>query len=794
MTISRYPEWLNDVWAKSPDKGAGGKPETLAEHTWRTLQQLSAFVRLRPFLPESIGVPRLWHVLFWAAFLHDFGKAASGFQSVLHGQSKWPHRHEVLSLAFVNWIAAGFTSAELPWVVAAIVSHHKDAAEIDVLYPTTEDDDLDQITECMTGFREQDVKGLWRWLSELSPSWITELGLADCGVASPPFDSVVDPIGIVKKQGAQSIFNSLRTYRRAVRSMNDGAISVFDIIGIAVRGHILTADHSASAHADSPPKAEFTLEVILGPKALKSEDLYAHQRRASTTDGSILLVAPTGSGKTEAALLWAARQAGEKKHLPRLFYTLPYQASMNAMYQRLDSVFPGQVTLQHGRALLATYRMLMERSDYTPEHAAQQARWARNLARLNHPPVRVLSPYQILKGMYRLKGYEALLTDYHGAAFVFDEIHAYDVTRLAMILKTVQYLSQNYGARFIVMSATFPSLIKTRLREALGEPAEITANADLFRSFQRHQLNLLEGEILSDAALEQIEADARAGKSVLVVCNVVARAQTVYEELKSRLQDCSARVALLHGRFNLRDRLTKEQLVARSAGSNSKEREPVVLVATQVVEVSLDVDFDTIHSDPAPLEALIQRFGRVNRRRKQLGLATVNVYREPVDGQHVYDPVLVNRTIEILARENQKAIDENCIGAWLDEIYSGQVAEKWTEQYDHAAREFEDTCIRTLHPFHSDETLEDLFYRAFDGVEVLPWSLVDEYQRLKEDEPIRANELLVSISWGRYHALANEGLLLPRDVENQIPPVAQAPYSEEVGLTFEIVPDAGDDL
>ena len=71
---------------------------------------------------------------------------------------------------------------------------------------------------------------------------------------------------------------------------------------------------------------------------------------------------------------------------------------------------------------------------------------------------------------------------------------------------------------------------------------------------------------------------------------------------------------LLHGRFNMRDRSEKEQIIRNATGSKSDARRPIVLVATQAVEVSLDIDLDTIYTEPAPLEALVQRFGRINRR------------------------------------------------------------------------------------------------------------------------------------------------------------------------------------
>jgi CRISPR-associated endonuclease/helicase Cas3 len=101
------PAGLDHVWAKSPPPGSPDG-QTLVEHTWQVLSRLADLIRLRPALPALIGQPDLWHILFWAAFLHDFGKAAKGFQQVLRGRARrWPYRHEVLSLAFIEWLADG---------------------------------------------------------------------------------------------------------------------------------------------------------------------------------------------------------------------------------------------------------------------------------------------------------------------------------------------------------------------------------------------------------------------------------------------------------------------------------------------------------------------------------------------------------------------------------------------------------------------------------------------------------------------------------------------------------------
>lgn len=784
ISLHPWPEHLETVLlAKSAAKGAakdsGDPPESLARHTALVLTRLADFIRLRPNLPHQAGQPRLWHCLYWAALLHDFGKATPGFQAALRPggdptlKEQWRgQRHEVFSLAFLPWLGDGLSDDERLLVAAAILSHHRDAEEIQAMYNQSEQERLGNYLYAIPAAH---LAGLHAWLVTCGWAWAQQLGLDQYGVTAVaiapqptiPFDDTA----------VAAIQHGLRQYRKLVHKLQRQRQAESLIPLLALRGTLINADHSASAHAPALPALRLAAAGILTSRRLVADQLHQHQRAAAQTAGSALLIAPTGSGKTEAALLWAANQP----HAPRLFYTLPYQASMNAMQTRLCQTFGEQnVGLQHGRSLLALYQQLMERDDADPKTAIRQAQWRQNLNQLNYPPVRVFSPYQILKAMYRLKGYEAQLTDYHSALFIFDEIHAYEVTRLALILKTIAYLRCHYNARFFIMSATFPRLIKGWLQDALGEAATLTAAPNLFAAFQRHHIQLQEGELLQN--LHLVEAAARAGQSVLVACNLVANAQQAYDELQERLWDVAGiEIMLLHGRFHLRDRLQKEKAIQTYTGLNSPRQKPVLLIATQVVEVSLDIDLDTIYSEPAPLEALVQRFGRVNRTRRK-GLVPVHIFTQPQDGQHIYDQRLIQATLAILQRENGRPLDENAIGAWLDEIYDGELAQDWQKQFAQTAAEFTEVVVNTLRPFASaDPEFQERFNKLFDGTELLPADLQNEYYDMVEaGQTVAAQELLVPLSWGRYHALRQNGKVRWDD-ELKLP-VAIVPYSSERGL------------
>ncbi len=297
--------------------------------------------------------------------------------------------------------------------------------------------------------------------------------------------------------------------------------------------------------------------------------------------------------------------------------------------------------------------------------------------------------------------------------------------------------------------------------------------------------------------LDEIAAQARTGQAVLICCNTVDRVQAVWRGLGERLGS-QAHLIVLHSRLNGRDRQVRERRTEHACGLTSQARQPVVLVATQIVEVSLNIDLDTIYTDLAPLEALLQRFGRVNRGRRRAAdgqpvLAEVQVFRGPIPDKNLrpYDLRLLRGTLRLLEELDGQPIDEAAVGGWLDRVYESY-ADDYAEEWQRIYAEHADQCawlLRDLTAFRADTDLERQFYATFESVDVLPQRFAQEYLRLmNEQQYVAAHELLVSIPYWRYRMLNRAGRVRPGkrsdDPLEQVT-VVQTPYDDDLGLVFE---------
>jgi CRISPR-associated endonuclease/helicase Cas3 len=741
--------------------------ETIAFHTVSCLRAARALLQSLP-LPESQRHELQKDVLA-ALSIHDLGKAALGFQQMVQGaKTNWAgKRHEVLSASFGSTLPGMSPSA-----LMAVLTHHKSLPG-------------DGITHCDAGclpFEQLPLKDcvcpIWQemaneWLENrqlLAEEWRQICAaLQKEGVTSVPFELAtlsLDPAWLSRSSG-----------RRGQRK----AIPFSERLHAAlVRGLTITSDHLGSAHLEPRPIPDLKQFAVLKHMSRP------FQAVAAQTEGSAILRAPTGSGKTEAALLWA--QQNQMPH-GRLFYVLPYTASINAMYQRLgpgrDPNMPGtfgaeNVGVLHSRAAASLYVMLeSSNDDCTRLDSQRNARELASLAREMWYPIRVCTPHQILRYVLRGKGWETMLAEFPAACFIFDEVHAYDPRIVGLTLATAKLVSK-WGGRALFLSATLPDFLAKLIQSALGDVSVITLDPTKARDSEildrkRHILQVRAGSLSEQ--LGAVITAAKASNSTLIVCNHVPTAQTIFEQVRVEF---GTSCALLHGRFNQEDRNLIEARIVR--------RPPLkVLVATQVVEVSLDIDFDQAFLEPAPIDALVQRMGRVNRAgTRKGGPAPVTVFTKQVNKRHLYckcrdaahdSDCRVQRSIEELAKMSNPIGECDLVQA-TNRIYSdGYVADDrqaFEEGLNHP--DLIDFEARLLVGAHQD-WVEQVIESADGTVEVLPNCLRAEYEaRRQEGLWIAANSLFVPI---RARSLSWLRQMLDTSSD---PWVIDAPYCNTLGL------------
>ncbi|MFY7069404.1 CRISPR-associated helicase Cas3' [Nocardiopsis changdeensis] len=718
---------LPHIWAKSPDtRSQPPQPgEALTTHLQATTRALDTLHTRTGTLPATDA--RFWDRARLTCLFHDAGKVPDGFQTMVGNpppQQPWGRRHEVYSLAFVEHVLAHLPEDERTWIGLGVLTHHRPLAG--------GEGSIRNETRTLTG-----PKDFHDHFGPVDPASANALAtwLAQTAKAPTPAEATPEELA----EAGHRLLERILTHWDRGQSPDEEA----GLTAVLLQGAITLADHVASAHGhlltthpltsiDYPARLRATLKA-------KNADTYPHQERAHATTTHMVLRAPTGKGKTEAALLWATTHthhtADETAGTPRLFYALPYLASINAMATRLRTdLGHDQVGVVHSRA--ASFYLSTATCDTTPTDPAaaerQRASGAvakANASRLFRELVRVTTPYQLLRGALGGTAHASTLIDTTNSTFVFDELHAYEPRRLGMIL-AMMGLWARLGGRIGVLSATLPDRLLDTIRAALGpdHTVELVEPDTDYTWPRRHRLHLREDHLTDPASIEDIQTSLRAGRSVAVIANNVADAWHLYDQLAPLARELHGDDAalLLHSRFKTGDRSRIEQAIRDRFGTRTTPRRPGLLVATQVVEVSLDVDFDVLHTSAAPLEALLQRFGRINRIGALDHPAPVIVHRPhyaprgrsgPDFADKVYDAEPTRLGWDTLARHQGRELDERLFTAWLNEIYTSPWGDRWQDQADTSREDFRDQFLSFDQPLNDTTQLSAAFDAMFDGVD-----------------------------------------------------------------------------
>jgi len=711
--------------AKSKDVKGNVPARTLKEHIDDCLIIYSFLQQCFPKAAECSGLGNaFWEILRTCIVLHDLGKAHQEFQKVLDGkENKWSlQRHELFSIPFVDSLSE--TDKDVVKLMRLVVAgHHKD---------------FSSLREYLNSYDSGDSFGKLENLEETEDFETAFRKNVDISAALQLLKFYGFNVNAVTPK---SIYGLIHGYNQ--KPLLQSQPDYFKLM--LLFGGLKWCDHLGSALVTQVQKVEENdfgfLEMQ--QKALKEKSLnfYEHQKACETINGNLILTAPTGSGKTESAFLWLRNQLNNNGQ-GRIFYILPFTASINAMYERLNTAIGKEsekVGMLHGK--LSDYlNNYFDDLQYDLNTKKDSIKKLKDKFKSIITPIKVATPFQLLKHLFGLKGYEQGIFEMAGCYLIFDEIHAYSPDVFAQIKVLLQFTTRHLRAKVMIMTATMPRFLQAELEESLGQHAIVKASSALYDSFKRHKIYLKEG-LLSEN-LEEIKKALEKGKKVLVVCNTVKAAQNVFLHLKENVNEGEA--ILLHGSFTGMDRSKKEKALMNG--------DIKLLVGTQAIEVSLDIDYEIIFTEPAPIDALIQRFGRVNRKREKRICDCIIFKERNEDDKYIYNSETVDKTLiafQNIITTNNGIIDEALLQNTIDFVYN-EWTKKDKEEFDEKYKYLTD-ALQRLSPMFKNKHTEEGFYKQFDGIKILPQSKKENFENaLNNFDFITAESLKVQITKRRF--------------------------------------------
>jgi len=435
-----------------------------------------------------------------------------------------------------------------------------------------------------------------------------------------------------------------------------------------------------------------------------------------------LIEAPTGSGKTEAALAYAWRLLATGV-ADSIVFALPTQATANAMLKRVEAFATqaygkANVVLAHGkRQFNEGFQQLVKRGQHLTaqgkeEAAVQCAAWlACSRKRVFLGQIGVCTVDQVLLSVLPVRHKFVRGFGLAKSVLIVDEVHAYDAYMHGLLGEVLKN-QKACGGSAVLLSATLPVRVRAKLLAAWSSRGpDVAPYPALWHAtggetepktvMPAHQPPRREGEVEclrlagafpDEALVDRIVTAGESGALVAVVVNLVDDAQRLARLLRERTQ---VKVDVFHARYRFADRQSKEVAVLRHYGRNAPRTNGRILVATQVVEQSLDLDFDWMLTQICPVDLLFQRLGRLHRHDRErrppgfeLPRCTVMTVEGDDYGTHklIYGNARVLWRTESLLMRNHSLILPDAYRDWIEQVYR---REDWIDEPEKIAVDYD---------------------------------------------------------------------------------------------------------
>lgn len=596
---------MTQIWAKS-------KSITLSKHIEDVL---SAFDKIKCKIPDDT----IKKAIKIAIFYHDFGKVIPKFQiSKVRNKNYEPFDiiYEIPhSLFSVFWIDEFIVKSILnndeklvKFVISAVAYHHWRES-------------FDEFIRTNDKFKNFAKKVLNDWKNKFQQNLQNEI--KNLNINDDDIFKLTNSIKLNEKK-LEEIKNNLPFYHIAIPPYNFDYEILREILiksfeehkkWILISGFLQRCDHFASFCEEENENLDNIEIDSIGFDKIKENfkrkinqqdenKIWQIQKlnNEEIRNKNIILIAPTGYGKTEFAFLWSNSE--------KFIYTLPLRSAVNQIYERAKGIFGDEkVGLLHSDADVYLLEKEGDVGDTTKLYELSKA--------LSFPAI-ISTGDQFFPYALRPPGYEKIFALFSYSRLIIDEVQAYDPKACAIIVSFIDWVVK-MGGKFLLMSATMPYFVKKEIENRIGSQFEeinvYEEKKENFKKIYKHKLKIevIENE---DKKIDEIIDKAKKGKSVLVILNTVKEAQEIYKKLKEKADySLKNKIFLIHSRFTLEDRRKKEvELIEKEFKNPKPENEGKILVATQVIEASLDINADVLFSEICPLDALIQRMGRVLRR------------------------------------------------------------------------------------------------------------------------------------------------------------------------------------